>query len=260
MNVEKAAFSRMTLLMALLVSIGGTALLGAEPASTGNAPACDAVVARAEALLKGTARGPSNGHELAALVERALRDCNNGSVEARTRGRVLLAASIAGSDERDSLSMLQEADQVLREDAPRAKERVIVLEYLATNWLRAGAFDLATTAAEKSALLRRDLWGSTSPEAIDGRTFLSYFFMSQSEFRAPEENLQRARREAQSAVDEGVAFLGSNARATMRARVALASALRAEGQRARASEIMEQLADTDLATLSEDLREVPPGP
>lgn len=220
---------------------------------------CNAIVEKGEAFLRGDQA--STAAETSALrsVRDGLGPCRNPEVAPETRARLLLIASKVGETNQPERAqvLLEEANGILSAEAPRARERVLVLEGLSSNRFALAQYGVAQTHLEEALRLREDLWGASSAEVLDGRIALVYFELAKAGALSQPEPLDQALAEAQATLETSRKRFGEDASVTTRAWAAYSAVLRESGQAERAQQLFEQHVSPQLAHLDEPLREVP---
>jgi hypothetical protein len=153
--------------------------------------------------------------------------------------------------------LLEEANAILAVGAPRARERVLVLEALSSNHSALVRYQAARGDLEEALRLREEFWGASSAEAIDGRIARVYLELAEAGALGQREALDRTVTAAQATLETSRKLLGEDASVTTRAWAAYSAVLRESGQSERAQQLFEQHVSPRLAHLDEPLREVP---
>lgn len=252
---------------AIAASLGLALVLAGSPLSASSERAtpddlgarCDPIVEAGEAFLRGGPVADASAASTLARVRDGLGFCRDPRVAAQTRVRLLLIASTIGETNHHETArvLLEEAHEIVLSEAPRAREHVLVLEALSGNAFGRAEYAAARQYMEEALRLRAELWGASSPEAIDGQIALVFYELAEaSAFQAGDFGVALAK--AKAALETSQRLFGQDASVTTRAWAAYAAVIRALGQVDKAEELLEQHALPGLEHLDEPLGEVPP--
>lgn len=252
-----------TLLALLAPVILRADVVGQDDSQTGSRQEtdCAAVLAELDSLAKEDLEPNSERALRDAMLRRVVvDDCVTSGVPAPLRARALLVAAegVSGSDVARRRALLLSADEILISEAPRTTERILVQEALSSVEFQRGDYDAARGALEGALELRRDFYGTDSPQAVDGMVLVGYGFLAESEVRKREVNLGRAQAMFEEATGLATMVLGETAPATRRAWLALSALHRARGNAEEANRISAEHVEGHPEDLDRELPPVPP--
>lgn len=253
---------------AIAASLGLALVLAGSPLSASSEGAtpddlgarCDAIVQAGEVFLRGGPEADANAAATFAGVRDGLGPCRDPRVAPQTRVRLLLVASMIGetNHHETARALLEEAHEIVLAEAPRAREHVLVLEALSGSAFGRAEYAAARHYMEEALRLRAELWGASSPEAIDGWIARVYFDLAEASALSEPGDFGAALANAKAALETSQRLFGQDASVTTRAWAAYSAVLRALGQVDKAQELFEQHALPRSEHLDEPLGAVPP--
>lgn len=220
---------------------------------------CAAIVRQGEAYLRGDPGLTAPATATLRSVRDGIGPCRDPRVAAPTRVRLLWIASMIGETNHLEAArvLLEEAYGIALSEAPRSREHVLVVEALSGNEFGFARYATARQFMEEALRLREELWGASSPEAIDGQLALVYYELAEASALAAPGDSSAALARAEAALETSQRLFGQDASVTTRAWAAYAAVLRAQGHVDRGQELFEQHVSPNLEDLDEPLGEVP---
>ena len=220
---------------------------------------CAAIVQQGEAWLRGDPGSTAAATSTLRSVRDGIGPCRDPRVAAPTRVRLLWIASMIGETNHLEAArvLLEEAHEIVRSEAPRSREHVLVLEALSGNEFGFARYATARQFMEEALRLREELWGASSPEAIDGQLALVYYELAEASALAAPGDSSAALAAAEAALETSQRLFAQDASVTTRAWAAYAAVLRAQGHVDKGQELFEQHVSPNLEDLDEPLGEVP---